>query len=141
MTTEGGRAIVAALQGLWLFFREKTVTSCMPIDNIGLTDVSMGRSSLDQESRQLLAELLQRNSYVEAEEAEGEPQTELDRRREYERDLLYGSDTVFSDDWLLIDEQWLAQWREFVAKGSRKPPPGPISNWRLVNEDGTPKSA
>ncbi|KAL0240885.1 hypothetical protein GEMRC1_006121 [Eukaryota sp. GEM-RC1] len=60
-------------------------------------------------------------------------------RRKHERDLLYGADTVFSDQWLLIDEHWLSKWRAFVARDSKENPPGPISNDRLIDEGGVPK--
>ena len=41
------------------------------------------------------------------------------------------------DRWYIIDNQWLNQWKTFVAGGL--PRPTPISNARLLRKDNTPK--
>ncbi|KAA6371575.1 MAG: hypothetical protein EZS28_032898, partial [Streblomastix strix] len=58
----------------------------------------------------------------------------LELKKKKERDMLYGADTIYGDEWYLIDEQWLSEWREYICEGSMKEKPGPISNWRLVDE-------
>ena len=40
--------------------------------------------------------------------------------------------------WCIIDSVWLSHWREYAITGSRSDPPGPITNWQLM-ESGRPK--
>ncbi|KAG9394908.1 DUSP domain [Carpediemonas membranifera] len=107
--------------------------------NTSLTEVGLGMDSLDSVDRATLIRHCDRNrrrlqQAGKALVSPGSPDT-FGARRIYERDLLYGSDTVFSDTWYLIDERWLALWREFVARDSKADPPGPISNDTLLRDN------
>ena len=37
--------------------------------------------------------------------------------------------------WYIIDSAWLSHWRQYALSRSRSDPPGPISNWRLLENE------
>lgn len=117
MTPAGGDMLVEALE-----------------HNKIITEMGIGDSALTKEARIKLNKALRSNRGIV------ETNDPLAQRRRHEVDLLYGADSVFSDTWFLIDERWLAEWRDFARENSDAPPPGKISNWRLVKSDGTPIS-
>ena len=41
--------------------------------------------------------------------------------------------------WYIINADWIRQWREYAADGSRAEPPGPINNEALLTASGTPR--
>lgn len=43
------------------------------------------------------------------------------------------------EQWYIVDEQWIVQWRAFVQPNADYDPPDRISNERLLHSDGTPK--
>ncbi|KAL0223031.1 hypothetical protein P9112_002421 [Eukaryota sp. TZLM1-RC] len=128
MGREGGHAVAMAVA-----------------ENHSLLDVGIGYSSLSNEDREVISASLSRNNSRTSSGGDLIPaprpptDDQYADRRKHERDLLYGADTVFSSQWYLIDETWLSKWRSFVARDSRDPPPGPISNDRLVDEEGMPR--
>eukprot|EP00792_Barthelona_sp_PAP020_P009492 TRINITY_DN3299_c0_g1_i1.p1 TRINITY_DN3299_c0_g1~~TRINITY_DN3299_c0_g1_i1.p1 ORF type:complete len:695 (-),score=139.08 TRINITY_DN3299_c0_g1_i1:530-2614(-) len=116
--------------------------------NTVIQDVGIGHTALDEEHRKKLANLLHRNQLTQNAsspdimrsprrqlKASDDENTKLAKRRLYERELLYGADTVYSDVWYIIDEKWLSEWRKFCAPNSTSNPPGPISNDRLFLDD------
>ncbi len=108
-----------------------------------VTEVGLGLDSLDPAERVAMLRHCEANrARLEAtgtEMATSPPADGYAARRVYERDLLYGTDTIYSDTWYLISEQWLAAWRRFVARGSTTIPPGPITNDIIVDATGTPR--
>ncbi|KAK2958079.1 putative NLR Family CARD Domain Containing protein [Blattamonas nauphoetae] len=110
--------------------------------NHTLLDINLGLPSTTDAQRTRLKSILTRNNTAEKEandrfvQNQGQDAPAADEyaeRRQHERDMLYGADTVHSNWWCLIDEHWLAKWRLFVSQNSTSPPPGPITNHRLVN--------
>ncbi|KAL0236618.1 hypothetical protein PCE1_000016 [Barthelona sp. PCE] len=117
MSENGGHHLVRALE-----------------KNYDLIDLGLGQSSLSQADSEHLQLLLRRNR--DASLKGTLTFDEYSERRSREVRQLYGADSVFSDIWYIIDEKWLSKWRSFVAPNSTKPPPGPITNSRLVNYNG-----
>lgn len=68
---------------------------------------------------------------------------ELNRRRDREHRIVHESDKTYVDpghSWFIIDKRWLSTWLAFVNEEAQGPIPGPITNERLLKEDGvTPK--
>ena len=46
----------------------------------------------------------------------------------YDSTHLRGDDDV----WCLVEAQWLEEWREYCIDGTRRAPPGPVTNWKLL---------
>ncbi|KAK2958637.1 putative NLR Family CARD Domain Containing protein [Blattamonas nauphoetae] len=110
--------------------------------NHTLLNVSLGYSSTTDAQRARLKTILARNNaaekeandrYAQNQDQDAPTADEYAERRQHERNMLYGADTGESDSWCIIDEHWLTKWRHFVHPGSTTPPPGPITNHRLVN--------
>ena len=54
----------------------------------------------------------------------------------YDSTHLRGDDDV----WCLVEAQWLEEWREYCIDGTRRAPPGPVTNWKLLAPgQGQPK--
>jgi len=62
---------------------------------------------------------------------------QLERRQAEEKEFVRAHDTAESSVWYLVDVYWLQEWKQFVMQGG--PMPGPIDNWRLLDERGQPR--
>lgn len=62
------------------------------------------------------------------------------RRRREEMDVINLDTSSINDSefWYLIDSSWLQLWQDFKSGG---PPPGPISNFRLLKSAPSPSSS
>jgi len=49
-----------------------------------------------------------------------------------------GGGVMKDEKWYVLDASWLRLWRRFTKAGSSDPPPGPITNHRLLLKDGRP---
>ena len=52
-----------------------------------------------------------------------------------ERDEISKLDSTKLDRgqiWFLVEAGWLKHWREYCWDASRKDPPGPVCNWKLL---------